>query len=415
VTTRGRVTIQAINYPPEPTGNAPYSGALARGLADRGFDVDVITAHPHYPAWRIADGYGERTRDERIDGIPVRRLRHYVPNPPRGLRRLRSELSFGRRLLTTRRRQADVLVALHPALFASWIWSWRQRRTPRVHWVQDIYQLGLAEIGEGSGLAARITRWVERRTLRSAARVVVIHERFKSRLIELYGLDPGRIAVIRNWTYVEAATAIDRPTARAELGWGEETVVLYTGNFGAKQGLELVVAAARLADVREAPIRFVLMGGGGEEAALRALAADGASAVKRLDFLGPQPGDRFTAALAAADVLLVCEKPGVAESSVPSKMATYFAAGRPVLAVGTPDGITADEMARAGAGLAIAAGDPAALLTAALDLGSDPERARLLGEQGRRYRDAELAPEVALDRWAALLDSPGEERGKAVS
>jgi Glycosyl transferase 4-like domain len=98
---RLRVTVLGGHYFPEPTGNAPYTAGLAQGLAMRGHDVRVITTHPHYPEWRIKDGYGGWFRDEEIRGGRVRRLAHYVPANPGGLRRLLSELSLGLRYLGT--------------------------------------------------------------------------------------------------------------------------------------------------------------------------------------------------------------------------------------------------------------------------------------------------------------------------
>src|SRR3546814_9351323 len=107
--------------------------------------------------------------------------------------------------------------------------------------------LGLSGIGGGGGLAAAVTGCVERRTLRRADRVVVIHERFKERLLSLYGLEEQRVVVLRNWTCVASVEVPDVQAGRDAQGWGDETVVIYTGNFGAKQGLEAIVEAARLA------------------------------------------------------------------------------------------------------------------------------------------------------------------------
>lgn len=409
---RASVNLLAINYPPEPSGNGPYVGALAEGLTRRGFDVEAYVAYPHYPGWEFTGGYAGMTSREMIEGVRVVRLRHYLPRPPRGIRRLVSELTFGFRLLTTKTRHADVTIALFPALFSVWLATFRRRSNPLVLWVQDIYALGLAEIGEGGSIASRVTKWVEGATLRRASRIVVIHERFRDRLGELYGIPADRIEVMRNWTYLPKVDSPDQSDARAALGWGDETVVLYTGNFGAKQGLETVLEAAELARDQHLPLRFVLMGGGGEEERLKSRAASmrlGAVAGARstLDFLGPQPPVEFRAALVAADVLLVCEKPGVAESSVPSKLATYFDASRPVIASTGIGGITASEVNRAKAGYVVAAGDPSGIVDAALRLREDRESARRMGESGRRYRDQELGEDPAIDRWALLIEGVG--------
>ena len=412
-----RLTVLAINYPPEPNGNAPYSGALATGLARAGHRVTAHVTHPHYPAWSISEGYGQWSRVEVIDGVRVRRMRHYVPNPPRSVRRLASEISFGLRLLAAPKTDPEVVIALSPALFSTWIASWRLGGRPLVVWVQDIYSLGLSEIGEGGGLAAKVTHAVEGRTLRRASRIVVIHDRFKRRLIELYNIDPSRITVMRNWTYIAPAEIGDVAKAREERGWdSDEIVVLYTGNFGAKQGLENVIEAARQAAGVDRKVRFVLMGGGGDEDRLRKLAGvsvgSGEPAVSmdgRLEFHGPLPAQQFRRALAAADILLVSEKPGVSESSVPSKLATYFDAGRAVIAAGDPEGITAAELEAADAGVFVPAGEPRRLLDAVLSLAADGARAAKLGQNGRRFRETEMDQGIALKRWDELVDEVSRE------
>ncbi|GEP28424.1 hypothetical protein E3O11_09715 [Cryobacterium levicorallinum] len=72
-----KITIMGMHYTPELTGNAPYTTALAEGLVTIGHSARVITAHPHYPEWRIREGYGRFTSHENINGVPVTRLRHY--------------------------------------------------------------------------------------------------------------------------------------------------------------------------------------------------------------------------------------------------------------------------------------------------------------------------------------------------
>src|SRR5438874_729429 len=106
-----RVSLLSLHYPPDVTGIAPYAGALAVGLSARAHRVTAYVAHPFYPEWRIRPGYGQWRSTEVIGGVTVHRLRHFVPRPPRGLRRLWSELSFGLRLLFNRLSSDSVVVA----------------------------------------------------------------------------------------------------------------------------------------------------------------------------------------------------------------------------------------------------------------------------------------------------------------
>mgnify|MGYP003677065750 CR=1 FL=1 len=407
------ISILSLHFPPEPTGNAPYTGALAFGLSGLGYNVTANVGHPHYPEWKIRAGYGQWKRVEHQKGVEVRRRLHYVPRPPRGLRRLVSEVSFGLRLFFGRWGGAPVVVAASPSMFSTALATLRVRLTPGrpalVIWVQDIYTLGLAETGEGGGLVGRITKWTESRTLRAADRVVTIHGRFADYVVRELGVKPERSTVIRNWTHLSSSTPRSGPDSKAELNWPlNKILAVHTGNMGAKQGLENIVEAARLADSSAAPIHFVLVGDGGERAGLRARARG----IARLTFVDPLDDEDYRRALAAADVLLVNEKPGVSEMAVPSKLTSYFDAGRPIVAATDTEGITASEIRAANAGIVIPAGHPQALLDAALSVGSDTAASALFGANGRRYRQNVLDEGVAIEKWSQLVAEVASERRK---
>ncbi|WP_062527405.1 glycosyltransferase [Demequina rhizosphaerae] len=398
-----RIAVAGINYPPERTGIAPYTGAFARGLAARGCTMRVVTAQPHYPEWRIYDGYRQWSTTQDDAGVEVRRVLHYVPRSPQGLPRLLSEVTLGVRTVFSRWGKPDEVVLVSPALFSSAVANLRarlsRRSTPVTVWIQDLYGRGQAETSGEDGLVVKVLRAVEGDLLRSASTVVVIHDRFKRAVVEDYGVDPARVAVVRNWTHLPAQAPVDRAAARAELGWGDETVVLHAGNMGVKQGLGHLIDAARVAEERGERLRFVLLGDGAERARLQ----EAARRLGNIDFLASLDDDGFRRALAAADVLIVHELPGVSEMAVPSKLTSYFDAGRPVLAATDPQGITADEVRAADAGVVVASGDAAALVEAAVALGADAERAEALGANGRAYREAVLSEDAALEAFAGLL------------
>ncbi len=406
-----QLSILSLHYPPDATGIAPYAGALADGLSSRADRVTAFVGHPFYPEWKIRPGYGQWKSSETINGVIVCRLRHYVPRPPRGLRRLLSELSFGLRLLFVRLSSASVVVCVSPALFSTALAVLRIRLTPSrprlAVWVQDIYTLGLLETQEGSGLSAMITKFVEKYTLRAADRVIVIHPRFSDYLCQNLGIAPEKVTVIRNWTHLKPSPEISKQDARAKLGWPTDVLLaVHTGNMGAKQGLENVVEAARLADNRQAPIKFVLVGDGGERARLEKLA----EGVERIAFIDPLDEVDYRCALAAADCLVLNELPGVATMAVPSKLTSYFDAGRPVIAATDPKGIAAEEIQQAGAGVVVASGDPQALLVMAQELSADKEGAATYGSAGRRYRSDVLNADAAIVAFCRMVEEMIGER-----
>jgi glycosyltransferase involved in cell wall biosynthesis len=119
--------------------------------------------------------------------------------------------------------------------------------------------------------------------------------------------------------------------------------------------------------------------------------------------LPPLDPAAFADLLQAADVLLVNELPGVSEMAVPSKLTSYFASGRPVLAATDEAGTTSQEVLAAQAGLVVPAGDPASILQGVKQLAADPKEAARLGTNGRRYKETVLEESFAIDRFDSLL------------
>jgi colanic acid biosynthesis glycosyl transferase WcaI len=406
-----KVAVLGINYAPEPTGIAPYTTGLAKGLAQRGHEVLVLTGHPHYPYWKRNEDSWRFRSEEQMDGVRVRRLKHRVPRRLSWIGRAAMELTFGLQLLTTRWGQPEVVICVTPPLLAASMSAVRARltwRRPAIGiLVQDLYSRGAAETGAASGLSAHALSLVESLAIRLCDGVAVIHTGFTKDLTEHLRVEMRRIREIRNWTHVSPPDPSASAAFRGARGWGaDEVVVLHAGNMGYKQGLENVVAAAALAGRSNCRARFVLLGDGNQRASLQATAAG----VPALEFLSPVNEQDFPAALGAADVLLVNERWGVAQMSVPSKLTSYFNSGKPILAATEATGLTAGELAASGAGVCVPADRPDLLLSEAIRLGTDRELARRLGEAGRRYCDELLSQQAALDRYEKWIIDLAEMR-----
>ena len=143
-----RVQLWSYNYEPEPTGIAPLSATLARTLTDRGHEVEVVAAHPHYPE----PIWGGRIRPyrERRDGVPVLRLPIW-PGRANAVERLRQELSFVGPLsaIAPLLERPDIILAVSPsfpALAPAMAFA-RARRIPWVMWLQDILPDGATASG----------------------------------------------------------------------------------------------------------------------------------------------------------------------------------------------------------------------------------------------------------------------------
>jgi glycosyltransferase involved in cell wall biosynthesis len=397
---RRRQLLVSTNYAPEHAGIGPYATQIAEHWAADGAEVHVLTGMPHYPAWRLDPAYaGVKRVEEERSGVRVHRRAHAVPARQTAVKRVLFEVSVlrGGRDEPAGMERPDAVFAQMPSLAGGVLGARLAERhgVPFVPIVQDLMGAAAAQSGiRGGGLAAAAAGSVERYVLRRAALVGVIHESFVAKVAAM-GVPEQRIRLVRNWSHVQSPSR-PRDEMRARLGWRPgQAVLLHSGNMGLKQGLEVLVEAARLAP----EVRVVLMGDGNQREQLRALAGG----LPNLDFMPPAGDEEFADVLAAADVLVVTQRGSVRDMSLPSKLTSYFAAGRPVIAAVAADSGTAQEVANSGAGVVVPPESPGELLAAAAALLSDPARAAALASAGPAYAATHLTREAGLSRIDTLL------------
>lgn len=396
-----RILIQTLNYAPDEIGIAKYSTEAAEWLAERGHAVEVVTAPPYYPRWEVPrEMAGLRWRREKSGGVKITRCPLYVPAKPNGVRRILHLLSFAASaapalFYRAARFRPDVIIAIAPALTAApaSLMAARIVGAKALLHVQD-FELDIAQ-GMGmvsKGIAGRLAGGLERALLHAYDRTTSIAPGLVARLIEK-GVPPERVGEFRNWTDLAAIRPdVDAHAMRAALQIGEgEILALYSGNIALKQGVGILVDAARhLAD--HPKIRFVICGEGPSREAL----ISKAQGLSNINFLPLRPLAELPALLAAADIHLL---PQTAEADglvLPSKLSGMLASGRPVVATVAPQSAVAREIEAAG--ITTPPADADALADAILRLASDPEqRARL----GKAARARALA---AWDRDAVLAD-----------
>jgi glycosyltransferase involved in cell wall biosynthesis len=308
------------------------------------------------------------------------------------------------------RRRPDIVLAVTPSLLSGLAARFiaARCRVPFILWMQDSVAEATNQTGiDGGGRLSPIVTRLEQLLLRRSDHLVAISPHF-AELGRRAGLEDHRLHLVRNWTHVASST-LSRDSARAEMGWRPEDIVaLHTGNMGMKQNLENVVQAARLPQNGKR-VRFVLMGGGNQERQLRLMAAD----VQNAEFLPPIPSDRYPDVLAGADVLIVNERPGMLDMSLPSKLTSYLRSGRPVVAAVEEHGTTAKEVLASGGGVVVRPGDPRALREAVVRLATDATLAVSMGRRGQDYCESVLSKEAALPHLEEILQSSVRHRGDA--
>jgi len=418
---RTKILIHAINFAPELIGCGKYTTELAQYLRQRGHQIEVVTAPPHYPGWYVREPYRAYAyASEILDGIPVMRCPMAMKADAGGLWRLLAPLSFAIaaapalvwRLLRFR---PDVVMCVEPTLFSTPVALLGAKllgARSLLH-VQDLEVDAALGVGHIKGVAiGRAGFFCERLLLKGFNRVVTISEKMRAALIAK-GLEPANITLLRNW--VDMGVITPRPKAnnsfRAELKLGDDAfVVLYAGSIGVKQALDVVINAARQLKQRR-EIYFVIAGAGPMKRPLQEASQD----LPNVLYLPLQPAARLNDLLALADLHVLPQHQGAADLVLPSKLSGILASGRPIVSTADPGTELYDILADVA--LLTPPGDAAALAEAilaatTLDLSQQVERGlRLAESMSARW----LLPQferllIGLPEPAGPMDAAAEER-----
>lgn len=410
-----RLTIVGLNYAPEEIGIGAFTGGMARGLAGHGLAVGAIVGKPYYPQWRIWDGYrGGGWLRSTEDGVRILRCPHYVPAQPSGLKRIVHLASFSLSALGPAiaaafgRTRPQVVICVAPALLSvpvAWVLARLAGAKLWIH-IQDFeveaaFATGLVD---SAGFAARLARGVENRLLRLADRVSTISPQMCAKLLEK-GIPADRVAEVRNWANAPEPDPAQGAAYRAEWGLGDRKVALYSGNIANKQGIEIVVEAARLLAARR-DLHFVICGEGPNRERLRALAAG----LDNISFHDLQPAARVGELLSLASVHLLPQIAGAADLVLPSKLANMLFSGRPVVATALPGtGLHAEVE---GCGVSTPPGDAAAFAQAIAAMLDDPAAAARMGAAARERGVERWSQDAVVARLAGMIRALAGTQGR---
>ena len=409
-----RILIYGINYSPELTGIGKYTGEMASWLAHRGHEVRVVTAPPYYPAWGIREDYrGSIYRTEEHPGEPiVYRTPLYVPAKPTGPKRMAHLFSFMLGSLPVMLRQCfwnpDVVFTVEPTFFGAPLALLVAQATGAASWlhVQDFevdaaFDLGLLP---AQGPVHALALGLEQFFTRAFTHVSSISHKMVERA-ETKGVPADRVTLFPNWVDIDSVHPQDPATPntiRRKLGLEGKTVLLYSGNMGAKQGLELLAPLAASFE-HDPSVHFLFCGDGAFRPTLESLVA-GHSNVTLLPL---QPLERLNDLLNAADIHLLPQRAGAADLVMPSKLTGMLSSGRPVIATADPGTqvarVVSGDTPGTACGLVVAAEDPAALHAAVERLIADPALRAQLGANARCYAVRHLGRQQVLEQFESDL------------
>jgi colanic acid biosynthesis glycosyl transferase WcaI len=391
------VIVLCPHFAPDTAPTGTVMTRIVAELVDRGHVVHVVTALPWYRAHRVEPGWGGRlVRREATAWGSVIRVHPFPGGDKRNL--LRRAVGFGAYSMLAGVeglraggwfRRADAVIAMSPPLtlgLTGWLVS-RARRGRLIFNIQDVFPDAAIETGAISNpQLIGAARWLERVSYARADAVTVLSDDLAENVrAKIPPADAGRVHVIPNFVDTDAIRPMDRDTPyRAELGLGAGPVVLYAGNVGFSQSLDLVVAAARALPA----VTFLINGDGAARSTLERDAA-GVGNVRFAGFIAPE---RLAELLATGDVHVVPLKRGLGRVSVPSKTYSILAAARPVVAAIDPDTAVPRILAESAGGIAVLPDDLDALVHALSSLVDDPVRCARMGAAGRAWVERHASP-----------------------
>lgn len=387
------ILIVGLNYSPEPVGIGPYTAGMARWLVEAGHSVTVVCGKPYYPAWKVDPAYaGGGVKRSVEDGVRVVRLPIYVPHNPNGRRRLLHHASFAARALPVvlaegRKQRPDVVIGIAPSLVSLIAARAAARAYKARLWihVQDFEVEAAFATGllSPSGRLAKPALTFEAWSL-DADRISTISPQMCAKLIER-GIAPAKVVEFRNWASIDLVRPLDRPSVlRQEWGIDRPYVALYSGNIANKQGIEIVIDAARLLKDRQ-DLQFVICGEGANRSLLEAQAAD----LSNVRFFDLQPMTKLSELLGLATVHLLPQIAVAADLVLPSKLTNMLASGRPIIATADVGTGLANEVE--GCGVVTRPGDAEAFAASVC---------RLMEDERLRLRLGNYARKRAEERWS---------------
>lgn len=380
-------------FPPEPEPAGVMASQLATNLFLDGHNVTMIVPVPNRPHGVVYPGYKRQIRTCSVarEGYAVVRCANWlIGERRRNIDRLLENITFGLTSMWAMWREGrpDVMIIESWPFFATsaCIALACFRRVPYVYYVQDVYPEAAEEAGMLSpvGIISRLLRKWDRRLCEKSAKIITITRAQRDILMKNRGLSEKDFAIVSNWVDEEQFPEWrGQPLWRTSQGISEKTfVAMFAGTLGHVSGAEILVSVAALLRGKE-DILILTIGEGIRKQAMQSeVARLGLANIRLLPF---QPAERVPEVQASSDLALLTMHERASNSSVPSKLITYFAASRPVICAANTASAVAQAVTEAGAGLVVPPGNAEAIARAIVELKQAPEVLAEMGRNARRY------------------------------
>jgi glycosyltransferase involved in cell wall biosynthesis len=277
-----------------------------------------------------------------------------------------------------------------------------QRYLVLVHDLWPELPANTAMIKKG-GLLYKIIDFLMITSIMHASGIIAISDKMKERILYKVPEKKNNIYVIHNWADADRLFPVEKIKNRGfeDLELNNKKIVMYSGNLGRYQPLEIMICAANeLRDRKD--ILFLFVGNGGKKLKIQNMAKN--INLNNVKFLPFQPLDRLSESLSMADVSLMGIHPENEGVIMPSKLYSLLAVGKPIICVSDPNSEIAHLLYRSGAGLQSSVSDPKELAGKILTMIEDPKKAMEMGQSGRKYFLEHFERKIITKQWNTILN-----------
>ena len=402
------IVVLCPHFAPDTAPTGEVITRIVEEFVASGQKVHVVTALPWYRTHSIESGWtGKLVRVEKTSWGSVTRVHPFPGKSKTNL--LRRAIGFAAFSVVAGvctlfaggiHRRPSAIISMSPPLtlgLTGWLAA-RLRFTKTIFNIQDVFPDAAVETGAITNTKIiSVARWLERVSYHRSDAVVVLSDDLKDNVDrKVSPKHRDKVRVIPNFVDAERIVSMDRMTPyRRELGIGDEQVVMYAGNVGYSQSLEMILYAAR-----EIPYAIFVINGDG---AARVDLEQEAQGIPNIRFAGYQPRERVPEVLASADLHVVPLRTGLGAVSVPSKTYSILAAARPVVAAIDAGTEVTRILEASGAGDSVHPDDAEAFTAAIARMLNDPHAMKERGESGRKWVESHVSPRAVGSSYLSLI------------
>lgn len=386
---------------------------LAEDLASYGLNTKVICAHPTYiKDFKIEESLVS-SKSPRVDshhGVAIRRVWSFLFDKNKNVGRILNGISCFLSMLPlvfSESKNSFLIFNTNPALLPllGFIGAKLGGKKYAIL-IYDLWPELPANIGmiKSDSTIYRAIDFLNKLCFKNANGIIVLSEAMKRRVLNKTPRMENKIHIIHNWVDGSRIGPVpkDNNLMLKKLGFEQKKIIMYSGNLGRYQPMEVMIGAAN--ELREInDIMFLFVGDGGKKKTIQEMATS--LKLNNVKFIPFQPLDRLSESLSMADISLVGIYPKNEGVIMPSKLYGLLAIGKPIICISDPNSEVAKILKKAKAGFHSSIDDPKELAQKIVALLDDSKKAEKIGQNGRRYFLEHFERKRATKQWKFVLEN----------